>query len=183
MFMTCTSRIPALLAAITLILATTAGVAAQTTATEPVSVELTDSTPNPVCTTIDLSVESGTLGVWEWDGTRWNNTSHPEGITLLHLLATFLTMPPTGCDLNIGLTQLKGTGDAVGIIPPSNFWAADSIGGPPGIGHVHADPSAWSHQGVTDPYFYITLRLETIPIGLPPGRYEGSVTITVTNTA
>lgn len=156
--------------AIAMLLGMTAGVMAQSTDTQPVSVDLTG---NSTCG-IEIGVVQGDFGTWEWNGTTYVKTSTSSTMVLT---AGLSTIPPGGCDVHIAFTGLSGDG---GDIAPTRFSAV-LIG--PGGTVTGLNPAGWNEQGVEASGLNFSYDLLGVPDTLPFGTYEGEFTASVANAA
>jgi hypothetical protein len=180
--MTRTRRFFARLVAITCLFgATITGVAAQSEDSETISVVLGMET---VCA-VDLSWAGGGFGTWYRVGEGWSyqppmpvpGPTPPQGTPPAVLLQASITSRPSyGCDVSVSFAGLKGAGGA--IPPTSSYFTALST-----LTSMSLDPAGWTHDAVTDSEFFITYLLNAVPADLPNGKYEGEVTVTVTNAA
>lgn len=159
--------------AIAMIFAGSTGAAAQQSSdTETIGVDLVAA---PICA-VNLEYSSGSFGQWERSGTIWVDST-PEDGAVIFLTATITDQPQNGCDIGLRFGGLTGPG---GSIPAEDayFDAADDIGGT-----LHPEnPASWNHTGVLAPEFRVGYGLQNIPATITtPGRYEGDVTIDVSN--
>lgn len=148
------------------------GVAAQSTDSETVSVEVTS-----LLCAIDLGfndTETQDFGVWRWNGTSYQPTSIDQ--PRIHFDATFLTDVYGGCDVSVAFTGLAGPG---GTIDPTHFsaWALSQA-----AGHTERSPAAWTDLAVPGPTYHFNYLLNSIPDTITPGTYSGTMTINVANT-
>ncbi len=168
-------RIAAMVAAFVVALgSTTCVLAHQQSDTETIGVDLVAA---PICA-VDLAYSSGSFGAWERSGTIWVDATPKDG-AVLFLTATILAQPQNGCDVSLTFAGLSGPG---GSIPATAayFDAIDDIGG----ARHPENPASWTHTGVLSTEFTVGYGLQSIPDNITaPGRYEGDVSIDVSNAA
>lgn len=156
------------IAVIALLLGMTVGTAAQTsTDTVGVYTDLNDS----MCSVdLDLGGAYNRFGSWEWDGTSWVETS---GKNSVQAIVTFLTTAHAGCDL---IVTFPGLDNGAGGVIPGNLFDGrlDATNEP-------LTPATWSLTAIACCSFTFHYWLDTVPETLDPGRYDGTITITVSN--
>jgi hypothetical protein len=162
------SRILGILAATVLTLSMSAGVMAQQTDSEQVSVTL----ENQVCG-LDISTANGSFGTWAWNGSAWENTGTNDSVYLDGALST---PPQQTCTVSVSFGGLDdGSGH---VISTNSFAAASHNPGP-----ASRSAAGWVQENVSGTEYDFEFELISIGTDLPAGTYTGSVDITIVNTA
>lgn len=170
------SKVFGLLAAIGLTLSMFGGVAAQSSDSEWVNVELTDS-GGYICS-LNLFTIGGSFGMWDFDGVSYVETT---GNSTLLLGTDIFGGSATGCDVSISFWGLSNwmTGE---WIDPSYFSAYSDYQGagvdPWGFGDTGV-PNGLNGPNVT--YYDFEYTLNSVPM-VSAGLYEGSIDAFVSNT-
>jgi hypothetical protein len=168
------SRIVSVLAAAIISMGMIGGATAQQFDSEWTSADLSD--PGAYICTVDMWVDYGSFGSWEFDGAQYN----PVTATTMVFLSNIYGGSMTGCFVNVSFDGLYGPG---GWIDPWNFSAFSYYQGtnvdPAWFGDIV--PSGLNGPNVSWYDFYYTLN--QVPSYLTPGQYQGGMYVWVSNAA
>lgn len=162
------SKVFGLLAAIGLTLSMFGGVAAQSSDYEWVGVELTD--PGGYICGIDIYVNAGSFGTWEFNGSQYVETS---GNSTVEFYGDLVGGGMYGCDVSISFYGLDNwnTGEWI----PADYFSAFSL-----YQGNSVNPWGFGDSGVFGIYDF-NYTLDSVP-NVSAGFYEGYVNAFVSNT-
>lgn len=156
--------------ALALLLSVTASGAAQQSDKEAVEAELVDL----VCG-IDAWTKVGTsFGIWEWNGTGWEEQT---GSSELWLIVYLPAMAHGGCDVSFTFAGLDGPTTS---IAPSSFTTLAEL---EGATETAVDSSGTMFPGYLGGSLNLFVTLDPLPSTTPPGRYDGTYEFSISNAA
>lgn len=162
------SKVFGLLAAIGLTMSMFAGAAAQSSDSEYVNVQLTDS-GGYICG-INIYAVGGSFGTWDFDGSQYVETS---GVSTINFWGDLVGGGVNGCDVSIWFDGLYNWSTGEWIDP--TYFSAYSL-----YQAANVDPWGFGNSGVFGIYDF-DYTLNSVP-NVNPGLYEGSVNAFVSNT-